>query len=162
MPLVVKSISMDEAFYRKIARHAKKRHMSASGWLAAAAEEKLEKETALTARGDDPRYRATTEAIIITDPDGRVTRISRAFTEMCGYTLREIRGKKPGEVLQGPATEKDVVRNFRKAIKAVKPFTCTMTNYDKQKTVYRAYIQMRPLFEGPRHVGFEATEKRLD
>lgn len=40
----VKSISMDDPFYKKIARHAKRRHMSVSGWLAVAAEEKLERE----------------------------------------------------------------------------------------------------------------------
>lgn len=40
----VKSISMDDSFYKKIAKHAKKRHMSASGWLASAAEEKLERD----------------------------------------------------------------------------------------------------------------------
>lgn len=40
----VKSISMDDSFYKKISRHARKRHMSASGWLAVAAEEKLERE----------------------------------------------------------------------------------------------------------------------
>lgn len=40
----VKSISMDDSFYKKISRHARKQHMSTSGWLAAAAEEKLERE----------------------------------------------------------------------------------------------------------------------
>jgi predicted DNA-binding ribbon-helix-helix protein len=40
----IKSISMDDAFYRKIRKQARKKHMSASGWLASAAEEKLDRE----------------------------------------------------------------------------------------------------------------------
>jgi predicted DNA-binding ribbon-helix-helix protein len=49
---VIKSISMDDSFYNKIAKHAKKRHMSTSGWLAAAAEEKLEREARLEEKAE--------------------------------------------------------------------------------------------------------------
>lgn len=100
--------------------------------------------------------------VVVTDRAGCVMKINRAFTQMCGYTLKELRGKKPGDVLQGPATERDVVRDFRKAIKAIKPFTGTLSNYDKTGVLYRVHIQMRPLFQGTQHVGFEAVEKRLD
>lgn len=51
----VKSISMDESFYRKIRKHARRKHMSASGWLSQAAEEKLERESSVAEEsGDHP------------------------------------------------------------------------------------------------------------
>lgn len=108
------------------------------------------------------KVRIQTEAIVITDTNGRVTKINRAFTKMCGYTFKDLYGEKPGKKLQGPATEKDVVRAFSKAIKAVKPFNCTLTNYDKKQRLYHVEIQMRPIFDGTKHVGFEAVERRLD
>lgn len=46
MKFISKSISMDDAYYQRIAKHARKRHMSASGWLRVAADEKLEREQA--------------------------------------------------------------------------------------------------------------------
>jgi predicted DNA-binding ribbon-helix-helix protein len=49
----VKSISMDDAFYKRIARYARRKHMSASGWLSQAAEEKLERES-IVVRGHSP------------------------------------------------------------------------------------------------------------
>jgi PAS domain S-box-containing protein len=158
----VKSISMDGSFYTKIRRHAKKRHMSASGWLAVAAEEKLAREKALIVSDSEPPYRVTEDAIVTTDPDGRITTINRAFSQMCGYSSKELIGKKPGELLQGAATEKDVIRDFRKAIKAVKPFTCMLSNYHKNGSLYHVHIAMRPLFHGKTLTGFEALEKRLD
>lgn len=52
---VVKSISMDDSFYKRISKHARKKHMSASGWLAQAAEEKLERESV---KEPEPQYPA--------------------------------------------------------------------------------------------------------
>jgi PAS domain S-box-containing protein len=134
--------------------------MDFSKWMRDAVRQKLRRSRRIN--DDEPRYRIQTEALVITDPDGRVTKINREFAEMCGYALKELRGKKPGDVLQGPATEKDVVRDFRKAIRAVRPFTCTISNYHKSGALYHVRIEMRPLFEGAKHVGFEAVERRLD
>lgn len=101
-------------------------------------------------------------ATVTTDPAGRITTVNRAFSKMCGYSLKELIGKKPGEILQGRATERDVIRDFRKAIRAVEPFTCTMSNYHKNGSLYHVHISMRPLFQGKTLTGFEALENRLD
>jgi hypothetical protein len=80
---------------------------------------------------------------------------------MCGYTLADLRGKKPGAVLQGPATEQNVVRGFHRAIQARQPFECTITNYMRDQTPYRAHIKMRPVFRAGQLIQFKAEERKL-
>jgi PAS domain S-box-containing protein len=103
-----------------------------------------------------------TSAIVTTDADGLVTEINPAFSEMCGYTLAELRGKKPGEVLQGAETEQDVVAEFRRAIQERRPFQCDITNYMKDGSSYRVHIEMFPIFDGAgRLTNFKAIESKL-
>jgi PAS domain S-box-containing protein len=105
---------------------------------------------------------ALAHAMVTTDAEGRVTEINPAFTEMCGYAIADLRGKKPGDVLQGPETEQDVVEEFRAAIRERRPFECTITNYASDKTTYRVHIEMFPIFDGAgRLTQFKAIENKL-
>jgi PAS domain S-box-containing protein len=109
---------------------------------------------------DEPGYASL--SVVETDLAGRVTSINAAFTRMCGYSEKDLLGQKPGDVLQGKATEPDVVRAFRAAIKEIRPYECTMTNYDSRGRVYRVHIKMHPLFGAAgNHVGFRAVERKL-
>lgn len=106
---------------------------------------------------------AGSEAVIITDTEGRVTTIDRAFSKMCGYSLKELRGKKPGDVLR-PKTldaELPIVSEFRRAILKQQPFECTLTNYHKSGRPYRVEIKMEPIFKGRELTGFKARERRV-
>lgn len=101
-------------------------------------------------------------ATVTTDTEGRITEINRAFSEMCGYSLGDLYGKKPGDVLQGPKTEQDVVEEFRAAIRELRPFQCDMANYAKDGTEYRVHIEMFPIFDAAgRHTNFKAIERKL-
>lgn len=101
-------------------------------------------------------------AKVRTDREGRVTNVNEAFTEMCGHSLAEMLGKKPGEVLQGEETEQSVVRAFRKAIKEHRAFESTMTNYHKDGSTYRVHIKMEPIFKGKTLTGYQAEEHKLE
>jgi PAS domain S-box-containing protein len=101
-------------------------------------------------------------AVVTTDADGWIVDVNDAFTQMCGYSLRELKGRKPGDLLQGPATEKAIVGAFRAAIRSGRAFTCTMTNYNKKRTPYRVEIKMVPVREKKRLVGFRAEERVVD
>jgi PAS domain S-box-containing protein len=104
----------------------------------------------------------STAAIVTTDAEGRVVEINPAFTEMCGYTLAELRGRKPGEVLQGSKTEQDLVEEFRRAILERRPFECTLTNYMRDGSKYRVHIKMHPVFdEAGNLIQFKAIERKL-
>lgn len=86
-------------------------------------------------------------AVVVTDADGLILNVDPAFTEMCGYSLEELRGKKPGDMLQGPATEREVIEQFREALREQAPFECTLTNYHKNGSTYRVHIKCDPVFD---------------
>lgn len=107
----------------------------------------------------------TRVATVITDANGFVLSINSAFTAMCGFTIENLRGQKPGVVLQrGPLTkeDKEVVREFRRAIADGKPLARDITNYDSDKKRYRVHIKMEPIFEGRALVGFKAEEHKVE
>lgn len=56
-----------------------------------------------------------TEAIVLTDPKGRIVWTNQAFSELCGYEREEVSGQKPGSFLQGPDTDYKVVGKIREA-----------------------------------------------
>ena len=56
-------------------------------------------------------------ARVRTDAEGRITEINPAFSSLCGYQFEEIRGRKPGSLLQGPATTPESILALREAIR---------------------------------------------
>jgi PAS domain S-box-containing protein len=98
-------------------------------------------------------------AVVTTDAEGWITDVNAAFTQMCGYSLRELKGRKPGDLLQGPATEKAIVDAFRTAIRSGRAFNCTITNYRKGGAPYKVEIKMKPIRRKKRLVGFKAEER---
>jgi PAS domain S-box-containing protein len=100
--------------------------------------------------------------LVTTDATGKIIHVNRPFSAMCGYSLAELKGKKPGEVLQGKATEQKEVREFRQAIQERRPHECTMTNYMRDGTAYRVHIKMFPVFDaGGELVQFKAIEEKI-
>lgn len=73
----------------------------------------------------------TTNGVIITDAEGRSTWVNQAFTNATGYTLEDMLGKKPGEVLQGEETSREAIRFMSEAIRHRQDFEIELTNYKK-------------------------------
>ncbi len=55
---------------------------------------------------------SATNGIVITDLQGRVEWMNQGFTNISGYRLDDMRGKKPGHVLQGVGTDQQTVARF--------------------------------------------------
>ena len=97
-----------------------------------------------------------------TDAQGYVIQINPAFSGLCGYTFEEIRGRKPGSLLQGPETTTESVLALRNAIRSRQGCTVEMVNYHKNKTTYRVQIELTPQFNVLGELeGFEAVERKL-
>ncbi len=88
----------------------------------------------------------TDNAIIITDADGLVHYVNNGFNKLTGYTLQDVRGKKPGPVLQGPATNPETIARISKCIQARQPFYDEILNYDKNGTPYWISMAINPVF----------------
>lgn len=69
--------------------------------------------------------------IIICDKDGYTEWVNPSFSRITGYEFREVVGKKPGELLQGPETDKDTVKYLSEQIKLGLPFYSEILNYKK-------------------------------
>jgi diguanylate cyclase (GGDEF)-like protein/PAS domain S-box-containing protein len=80
------------------------------------------------------------EPVVVTDvqldePGPRIIYVNKAFEEMTGYSLSEIRGKSP-RLLQGPETERDVLADLRAALESGRSFHGRATNYRKDKSPF--------------------------
>ncbi len=74
----------------------------------------------------------TDNSVVITDAEGLIEFVNPGFTRMTGYSSAEVRGRKPGAVLQGPGTSEPTRQRIRAAIAARKPFLEEILNYTKQ------------------------------
>jgi PAS domain S-box-containing protein len=75
-------------------------------------------------------------AVIIADAQGCIEWINKSFSRMTGFTLDEVIGKKPGQVLQGRDTDPETVAYLSRQVKAGEPFNCEILNYSKTGEKY--------------------------
>jgi PAS domain S-box-containing protein len=105
---------------------------------------------------------AAPTAMVVTDPFGRVEWLNATFSTMCGFTLSELAGYKPGQVLQGPGTDPAAVQRIRVAVAACQPVRETMVNYHKNGSAYRVDIAITPILDDERApLWFVAQERKL-
>lgn len=103
------------------------------------------------------------DSLVVTDATGRVEWVNEAFTAMCGYSLAELRGRKPGQVLQGPGTEAAAVVRMREALRARRPCCETLVNYHKDGSAYRAEVRISPVLDDAGEpLYFVARERKLE
>lgn len=84
--------------------------------------------------------------IAITDENVKVLWANKAFVELTGYTFDEMVGKKPGEILQGPQTDKDTIIYMAESIKKKQPFSADVLNYRKDGSTYWVRLFSQPVF----------------
>jgi PAS domain S-box-containing protein len=113
-----------------------------------------------TPRSLAPVARQLADAVVLTDPEGRVEWINPAFTKLCGYTFEEMIGRKPGALLQGPDSDPVAIDTMRAAIRERYAVTVEIVNYRKDGEPYIVSISLSPLFNRSRRLtGFMAVER---
>ena len=85
-------------------------------------------------------------AVVITGAQGNVEWANRSFTRMTGYALDEIRGKAPGDFLQGPLTDADTVARMSDALRRHQGFREEVLNYTRKGIPYWVAIDVTPVF----------------
>jgi PAS domain S-box-containing protein len=88
------------------------------------------------------------DALVFSDPQGLTVWVNGAFTDLCGYPLEELQGRKPGSLLQGPRTEPASVEALRQAVRNRTPVVRELVNYHKDGHPYRVEIDLRPVSAG--------------
>lgn len=89
----------------------------------------------------------TSNAVIITDADGKVEWVNDGFYRITGYGLQDVLGKKPGEVLQGPDSSPEVISRIRNALFAQEQITEEIINYHKDGSPYWVNLDIQPIFD---------------
>lgn len=87
------------------------------------------------------------EAIVVSGVDGLVQWVSPAFTEMCGYELNELRGRKLGPILQGKDTDPATAARLREAVRNARPCRETILNYHKSGQPYLVDVDVTPVVD---------------
>ncbi len=102
------------------------------------------------------------EGMVMSGPDGLVQWINPAFSEMCGYTIEELRGKKLGPILQGAETDRVTAARMRNAVHEYRPCRETILNYHKNGTPYWVEVAITPILDDAgRPLWLVACEREL-
>jgi methyl-accepting chemotaxis protein len=91
--------------------------------------------------------RVTANAVVITDPDGNAVYVNRGFEQLAGYTLEEVKGSKPGNLLQGADTSQETRRRIRQQLDARQPFYDEILNYHRNGEPYWISLAINPIFD---------------
>jgi PAS domain S-box-containing protein len=109
----------------------------------------------------------TSNAVIVADVAGRIEWVNESFERLTGWSFDEVRGRRPGDFLQGPGTSPEARRIMAEAIAGLQPFDLEVANYTKDGRQYWVQIETRVLRdERGQPSGFVAvetdvTERRL-
>ncbi len=101
----------------------------------------------------------TSNSVILTDREGRIEWVNKSFTRITGFSLEEVRGRKPGAVLQGPASDRKVAAQMSEGIRSGTGFKSEILNYSKSGRPFWVEIDAQPLRDDHKTVtGFMAIE----
>ncbi len=85
-------------------------------------------------------------AVILTDSKKRIIWVNEDFTQITGYNINEVLGKKPS-ILQGPKSEKVVIQRIKKGLEQLVPLKEEITNYRKNGEAYLCKLVIYPIFD---------------
>ena len=87
----------------------------------------------------------THNVVVISDADGRIEWVNDAFTQLTGYRLDEVAGKRPGSFLHGADTDQTEVARISAQVSAGAGFRSEIVNYSKSGTRYWLAIDAQAL-----------------
>lgn len=106
--------------------------------------------------------KCTDNIVIISDNLGRVEWVNDGFTRITGYTLEEVRGIKPGDVLQGHGTDQKTVETIRRSLQRGYGFQVEILNYKKDGTEFWVAMEIQPIRDDDGHITqFIAIERDI-
>jgi diguanylate cyclase (GGDEF)-like protein/PAS domain S-box-containing protein len=90
----------------------------------------------------------TSNMVVITDAHKRIEYVNPAYTEVTGWALDDVRGLKPGGLLQGPGTNPQTVRQISAALaqgQAIKDVE--LINYNRRGEPYWVSLCIQPIHD---------------
>jgi PAS domain S-box-containing protein len=87
----------------------------------------------------------TDNSVIIADSNGVIEYVNEGFTKLTGFEPSEVIGRKPGQFLQGPLTDKKTIQKLREQLAAGIPIYEEILNYNKWKKTYWVSLAINPV-----------------
>ncbi len=88
----------------------------------------------------------TLNGVVITDEHRKIIWANESFMQITQYTLDEMMGKVPGQLLQGPDSDPKAISQIRNALAKPEPIEVTLVNYKKDGSRYFNNIELIPVF----------------
>jgi PAS domain S-box-containing protein len=89
----------------------------------------------------------TVNSIVIMDAQRRITWINEAFERSTGFSLKEASGKRPSELLSGPDTDLQLIKETVVKLQRGEAATIEILGYTKGQQQLWVAIQLQPLFD---------------
>lgn len=100
--------------------------------------------------------------VVITDNYGRIEWVNDAFTDMSGYTLEEVIGKKPKDFLQKPDDHNAAMDLLSEKLQNREFVQTTILNYKKDGTPYYNQLEIIPVFDDHHnHINFISIQRDI-
>ncbi len=96
----------------------------------------------------------TTNAVIITTPNGLILWVNDGFCKLTGFRSEEVVGQRPGRILQGRETDPAVVEKMHECLRLREAFKVEIINYTKSGTPYWIEIDCQPIFDSAGRIRF--------
>ena len=100
----------------------------------------------------------TTNILVLTDVEGKITWVNEAFTRNKEYTLDEVIGKKPGPLVYGPETSLDTINILHEGIQKREITRVEILNYSKSGNKMWLDLRIEPIFKNGVPEGYMAIE----
>lgn len=105
----------------------------------------------------------TNSGALITDEKGYIQWVNDAFSEITGYQLKEVIGRKPKDFLQvAGINSKEILNELSNKLKAKEPVNVVLRNMRKNGQIYMNELQITPVFDDDnRHINFIAIQRDI-
>ena len=101
----------------------------------------------------------TTNAVVFTDVERRITWVNDSFTRLTEYSAAEAVGRSAGALMQCARTDPRTVARMREALTAGRPFQCEAINRTKHGREYWVALDIQPIHDADGVLtGFSAIE----
>ncbi len=100
----------------------------------------------------------TSNILVLTDVDGKITWVNEAFTRYKEYTLEEVLGKKPGPLVYGPETNPETVELLHEGIRKKEITRVEILNYTKSGKQIWVDLRIEPIVRNGMPEGYMAIE----
>lgn len=105
--------------------------------------------------------REMNDGVVVTDTNHCITWVNPSFEQISGYSLDEIKGKRPDELLHGPLTNPATRQRINRGIETGTGYNEELLNYHRNGTPYWIRINCQPLYTNGELSGYLSLESDI-